>query len=58
MNIENKKFSLKNFKGAAVTEKNSELERKVDVLENNFQIGIEQQNDSKKKLKDVITMHD
>ena len=38
--------------------KNSEFERKVDVLENNLRTSIEQGNNLEKKLKDAITMHD
>ena len=46
------------FKFVSVNEKNSELERKVDMLENNLRTGIEQGNNLERKLKDMITMHD
>ena len=46
------------FKFVSVNEKNSELERKVDMLENNLRTGIEQGNNLERKLKDTITMHD
>ena len=38
----------------SVNEKNSELERKVDALENNLRTSIEQGNNLEKKLKDTI----
>ena len=42
----------------SLNEKNSELKRKVDALENNLRTSIEQGNNLEKKLKDTITMHD
>ena len=54
------KKEYQNLKGKmhSLNEKNSELERKVYVLENNLQISIEQGNNLEKKLKEMITMHD
>ena len=54
--VDDMKKENQNLKGKmhSLNEKNSELERKVYVLENNLQTSIAQGNNLEKKLKDTI----